>query len=130
MLIYESGVFIVLFSASIVMFMFVAILKKGTSEDDFDLCRRRGLSSRATVAMFAISGLSFLLATLYVGAVITAFVPVIRKTLVDNIDEPLSVRLTLAHDAAKGYNIMMKWSINLPVSRNRFTNFPCPTIVL
>jgi len=80
--------------------------------------------------MFATSGLSFLLATLYVGTVITAFVQVIRKTLVDNIDDPLSVRATLAFEAAKSYNIMMNWSINLPVSRNRFISFLCPTIVL
>ena len=70
--------------------------------------------------MFAISGLAFLLATLYVGTVITDFVQVIRKTLVDNIEDPLSVRSTLATEAAKPYKIIMNWSINFPVSRNRW----------
>lgn len=66
--------------------------------------------------MFVATGLSFLVSTLFVGVVLTAFVKEIHKTFVENINEPLSERLGLADDVVKSYTIIMNWSINVSVS--------------
>lgn len=72
--------------------------------------------------MFGATGLCFLLSTLYVGTIITAIVQVIQKTLTQNIDDPLSERLSLSHLthlAIKSEDIIILWSVNLPVSHNQ-----------
>jgi len=66
--------------------------------------------------VFVATGLSFLVSTLFVGVVLTAFVKEIHKTFVENINEPLSERLGLADDVVKSYTIIMNWSINVSVS--------------
>ena len=58
------------------------------------------------------------MATLYIGTIIAGFVRLVQITLVENVDDPLAERSGLAHVALKSSNIILSWSLNIPVSRN------------
>ena len=94
--------FIVLFTASIVIFVFVLSYAKITdisksSETD----RRKGFSNRATVAMFTATVTNFLLSSLNTGIHITEFVVAIRGGLIVGVDNPLPELREVSSDALR-----------------------------
>ena len=80
--------------------------------------RRRGFPNRATVVMFVVTIINFLLSSLYTGTEVALFILLIRKTLVLDLDYPLSEKPELVNDALQNLNLVHFWSKNLPVSSN------------
>ena len=119
----HKGVFVVLFSASVVIFMFVfSFLQVAyflARPDSLRFHRRRGFSNRLIAAMFVMTVINFLLFSLYIGAFVTAFITMfIRKALILDIDYPLTEKLELVNNALQNLEIVELWSANLLVRSN------------
>jgi len=114
-----KGVFAVLFSASVAIFMFVfSFLRVAyllARPDPPRFHRRRGFSSRTTAAVFVVTVINFLLFSLSTGTEIATFIVLIRKAL---ILDPLSEKQELLNNVLQNLTIVIFWSANLPVSRN------------
>ena len=118
-LINTPGVFVVLFSSSVVIFMFVSKTHSTKCPDSFEPDRRRGFSNRLIAVMFMATVLNFLLFSLYVGTEVAGFVVFIQKALVDNIEIPLVDRPQLVDDALHVTNLIEFWAADLTVSHCR-----------
>ena len=119
----KKGAFVVLFSASVVIFMFVfSFLQVAyflARPDSPRFHRRRGFSNRLIAAMFVMTVINFLLFSLYIGTQLVAFTTVyIRKALILDIYYPLSAKGKLVHDALQKLKFLVLWSANLPVRSN------------
>ena len=111
-----KGVFVILFSASVVIFVSVSsFLRFLVRPDTTRFHRRRGFSNRTTAAMFIMTVINFLLSSLHTGTEVVAFTVFIRKAL---IEYPLSEKPELVLDVLQNLNIVIYWSENLPVSSN------------
>ena len=113
-----KGVFIILFSASIVIFVFVfSSLQVAcflARPDPPKFHRRRGFSNRATAAMFVGTVINFLLFSLSTGTETAMFIVSIRRALILDIEYPLSEKQELV--GLPNPIIAQLWSANLPVS--------------
>ena len=92
-----TGAFVVLFSASVAIFMFVfSFLRVAyflASPDPPWFLRRRGFSNHEVAAMFIMTVINFLLFTLHIGTRLAAFTTVfIRKALIMDIYYPRPIR--------------------------------------
>ena len=69
--------------------------------------------------MFVMTVINFLLFSLYIGILLTAFIAMfIRKALILDINYPLSEKLELLNNALQNLEIVELWSANLPVRNN------------
>ena len=117
------GVFLVLFSASVVIFAFVSY-KRAYSfarSDTPKSHRRRGLSRRATAVMFVTTVINLLLFTLNTGMEVASLTTLIRqKSLNLDIDLPLSKipipRPGLVSSVSWSMILVTFWTTYLPVS--------------
>ena len=113
-----KGVFVVLFSASVVIFVFVlSFLRVAyflTRPDPPRFHRRRRFSDRWAAAMFVVTVINFLLFGLSAGNEIAKFAMFIRKDL---IEDPL-LKKQESENALQNLMIVQFWSANLPVSNN------------
>ena len=117
-----TGVFLVLFSASVVIFAFVSC------KDPYSLARsdppkshrRRGFSSRATAAMFATTATNLLLFTLNTGLQVTELAMNIQPPLNPDTGLPLSEisipRPELVGKVVWNMVLVAFWVSYLPVS--------------
>ena len=109
-----------LFSASLVIFVFVFSFRNVTHSaarpDHPKFDRRRGFSNRATAAIFVATVINFLLLSLFTGSQVAMFVVSIRKTLILDIDHPLSERPELVNNALRNANLASVWALTIPVS--------------
>jgi len=114
-----KGAFVVLFSASVVIFVFVfSFLRVGyflVGPDPPRFHRRRGFSNRPIAAVFVVTVINFLLLSLSTGTEIAMFILLIRKALILG---PLSGKQELIDNVLRNLNIVSFWSANLPVSRH------------
>ena len=114
-----KGVFVVLFSASVVIFMFVFYFLRVTyflaRPDPLRLHRRRGFPNRATAAMFVVTVINFLLFSLSAGILVATFIVALRKALTLDIEYPLSEKGELVNNALQNLSIVQFWSAYLPV---------------
>ena len=117
-----TGLFFVLFSASVVIFMFVFSFLQAafyvlSRSDPSKFDRRRGFSTRATAAMFIATVINFLLFSLRTGYEVTLF---IRQGLIIilDIDYPLSWKPELVDHALRKGILVSPWAGILPVSIN------------
>jgi len=116
-----TGLFVVLFSASVVIFAFVFFSpspKPLISQQDLipQLDRRRGFSNRVIAAMFVTTIVNFLLSSLNAGAQVAGIIVFIRTALILDIDYPLSEKRGLVNNALQNVNIVHNWAAILPVS--------------
>ena len=113
-----KGVFVVLFSASIVIFMFVfSFLRVACFLARPDLLRfhrRKRFSNRTAASMFVVTVINFLLFSLSVGIQIAMFTVLTRKALILDIEYPLSEKQELLE--LPNLTTVQLWSVNLPVS--------------
>jgi len=117
------GVFVVLFSASVVIFVFVIsclehrlLARPDPSKPD----RRKGFSNRPTAAVFVATVINFVLFSLVTGTQVAIFVVSIRKALILDIDYPLSEKLEVVKKVVWNLDIVIDWAGNTPVSTNLF----------
>ena len=114
-----KGAFVVLFSASVVIFMFVVSLLRVAyflaGPDPPKLLRRRGFPNRATAAMFVVTVINFFLFSLSAGTVIATFITFFRKALTLDIEYPLSEKGELVTNTLQNLNMVQFWSAYLPV---------------
>ena len=118
-----KGAFVVLFSASVVIFMFVFLFLRVAHflarPDPPRFHRRRGFSNREIAAMFVMTVVNFLLVSLHIGTRLAAFTTVyIRKALILDIYYPLSEKGEPVGNALQDLNLVILWSANLPVRSN------------
>ena len=115
-----KGVFVVLFSASVVIFMFVfSFLRVAYFLARPDLPRfhrRRPFSNRATASMFVVTVINFLLFNLTIGIQIAMFTVLTREALILDIEYPLSEKQELLE--LPNLITVQLWSANLPVNNN------------
>ena len=114
-----SGIFVVLFSVSVAIFLLVVPFRKPfISQQAPKLDRRRGLSNRATTAMFAATVINFLLSSLNTGNIVALFIVFIQKGLkiIPNNDYPIADRAELLNSALRIVNIIGLWASIFPVS--------------
>ena len=78
--------------------------------------RRRGLTSRPTVAMFILISISFTLSTIYLAAYMASFAIQIRSVLVNNIGMELSEKIALASAAIAKPEVIQLFSFPFMVS--------------
>jgi len=111
-----KGIFVVLFSASVVIFMFVFSFLQVSCflarPNPPRFHRRRGFSNRAAAAMFAVTVINFLLFSLGTGTETAMSTVLIRKAL---ILDPLSEKGELVNNTLQNLTIVIFWSVNLPV---------------
>ena len=112
-----AGVFVVLFSASVVIFMFVLSFLEAT---DFlpvllKFDRRRGFPNRTTAAMFAATFINFSASSLKAGNHVAGFVVFVRTALMDH---PLSEKPEMVNDALRKMELVTLWAGSFPVSSN------------
>jgi len=120
------GVFVILFSASIIISVFVFsfsrgrfILSKNWSPEIYRRkLGREGFTKRATAAMFVATVINFLLSSLNTGTHVVVFITSIRKALILDIDYPLLGKPQLVNTALQNLNIVDFWAGILPVSNN------------
>jgi len=109
-----SGVFVVLFSASVVIFTFVFSFRKAIyfspSHD-----RRKGFSNRVTAAMFVTTVINFLLSSLNTGIQVAAFIVLIRKAPILDTDYE-KPDLANTGSVLQNITVVAFWTANLPVS--------------
>ena len=111
------GVFIVLFSASVIIFVFVLSRGKVAYFSKLlKLDRRKGFSNRATAAVFAATVINFILSSVNTGITISGFIIYIRTALLLNIDYPLLEKPELAGNAPHYLAIVSLWAVYFPVS--------------
>ena len=117
-----KGAFVVLFSASVVIFMFVFSFLRFVHflarPNPPRFRRRRGFSNRLIAAMFVMTVINFLLSSLYIGAGAAFITVYIRKALILNTDHPLPEKGELIKNALQSLNIILLWSGNIPVGSN------------
>ena len=118
-----TGLFFVLFSASVVIFVFVFSYLQAafyflSRSDPSKFDRRRGFSTRATAAMFITTIINFLLFSLNTGTEVAGFIVLIRKGLmiILDIDYPSSEKPELVNNALRNVNLVGSWAGTLPVS--------------
>ena len=111
-----SGVFVVLFFASVVIFVFVFSFRKATYSWSPKLGRRKGFFNRATGAMFAATVINFLLSSLNTAIQVASLVVFIRKALILGVDYPLSEKPELVKNALRNVNLVGFCAGGLPVS--------------
>ena len=115
-----TGVFVVLFSASAVIFVFVFPFHKVayflTRPDPHKFDRRRGFSNRAKATTFAVTVTNFILCSLSTGTTVAPLIVAIRKALILDIDHPLSEMPALINNALHDVNIINVWASDVPVS--------------
>ena len=114
-----TGVFVLLFSTSVVIFVFVFSFCKVTyflaRPDPRNFDRRRGFSNRATAAMFAVTVINFIIFSLGIGTQVAIVIVAIRKALILNIDFlPFSEMPDKA--LLQSMDIVGIWAEDLPVS--------------
>ena len=80
--------------------------------------RRKGLSNRATAAMFVATTINFLLTSFVTGTQVAMFIVSIRKVLTLSVDDPLSEKLELVKKMVWNLDIAIDWVGNTPVSTN------------
>jgi len=116
-----SGVFVVLFSASVVIFVFVSCksIYFLATPDPRKLDRRKGFSNRTTAVMFVATVVNFLLYSLNTGTQVAAYIVLIRKALILDIAYSLSENPGLVYGALRHINVVMNWSGSIPVSLYR-----------
>ena len=117
-----TGVFVVLFSASVVIFAFVFFFpleKSPISQQAPKFDRRKGFSKRATAAVFVTTVINFILSSLNTGTQVALFIVFIRKALILDIDIPLSEKPEIINSALQNLNIVANWAANFPVSINQ-----------
>ena len=117
-----KGIFVVLFSASVVFFMFVFSFMRIAyflaRPDPLRFHRRRGLFNRATAAMFVVTVINFLLTSFGIGTTVATFILSFRKALTPDVEYPLSEKRELVDKALQNLSIADVWSASLPVSSN------------
>ena len=118
-----KGVFIGLFSASVVIFVFVPSSPRVTyfltSPDPTRFYRRRGFSNRLAAAIFVVTVINCLLFSLNTGTQVAVFIALIQKTLIIlDTDYPLRERQDVVNSALRNLKIVNYWSESLPVSNN------------
>ena len=115
-----TGVYVVLFAASVVIFMSVFSFLQFTyfvsRPDPSEFDRRRGFSNRATAAMFVATIINFLLCSLNVGNQIATIVVFIRDALILDVHYPFSKDRVLVNNALRKPNIVGLWASTLSVS--------------
>ena len=118
-----TGLFFVLFSASVVIFVFVFSFLQAafyflSRSDPSKFDRRRGFSTRAMAAMFIATVINFLLFSLGTGTEVAGVIVFIRKglTIILDIDYPLSEKPELVNNALRNGNLVVFWAETLPVS--------------
>ena len=114
-----KGIFVVLFSASVAIFVFVFSFPYFLARaDDPIFHRRRGFSNRAIAAMFVVTVINFLLIGLAHGTMVATFIVSFRKALTPDIEYPPSKKGELVNEVLQNLMIIDFWSANLPVSSN------------
>ena len=115
-----AGVFVILFSASVIIFVFVFSFRKVayflTRPDPPKSDRRRGFSNRITAVTFAATVINFILCSLNIGTTVAPFIMAIRKVLILDIDYPLLEKPDLINDALRDATIVNSWAGDVPVS--------------
>ena len=114
-----TGLFFILFSASVVIFVFVFSFLQAafyflSRSDPSKFDRRRGFYTRATAAMFIATAINLLLFSLNTGTDVAAFIVFIRKSLLD-INHPLSEKRELVNKMLRIVNSLRSWANILPV---------------
>ena len=66
--------------------------------------------------MFVVTVTNFFLSSLNIGARVANFIMLIRKTLILDLDFPLSEQQELVVNALRNVNIVAVWAANIPVS--------------
>ena len=117
-----TGVFLALFSASVVIFVFVSykcaysLARPDASKSH----RRRGFSKRATAVMFVTTVINLLLFSLSTGSQVAISIMVIRRSLNPDINLPLSEialpRPGLVRSMSWSMILVAFWASYLPVS--------------
>lgn len=82
------------------------------------LDRRKGFSNRVAAGIFVTTVINFILSTLSTGSYVWAFIVIIRKALILDINYPLSEMPELISNALLARNLLADWAGNLPVSIN------------
>jgi len=117
-----TGLFVVLFSMSVVIFVFVfsflPVAHFLARPDLQRFHRRKGFSERLTAVMFAMTVINFLLSSWNTGNWIVGFIVPTQKAFMLNIDYPLSEKRESVNNALRNLTIVTLWSGNLPVSSN------------
>ena len=119
-----KGIFLALFSASVVIFVFVfSFLRLACffpRPDPPKSHRRRGFSNRPIAAMFMVTVINLLLFTLAVGIDIAIITLLIREAPILNIKYPRSEKRGLVKNPLQNLSLdtVLLWSVNLPVSSN------------
>ena len=117
-----KGVFLALFSASVVIFVFVFSFLRVAyflgRPDSSRFHRRRGFSNRATAAMFMVTVINFLLFSLASGTELATITLFIRKALILDIEYPLSEKRGLVKNTLQSLRTLLFWSASLSVSIN------------
>ena len=115
-----TGVFVILFSASVIIFVFVFSFRKVayflTRPDPPKFDRQRGFSNRITAVTFAVTVINFILCSLDIGTIVAPFIVAIRKALILDIDYPFSGMPDLINNALQDVNIVNSWASDVPVS--------------
>ena len=113
-----TGVFLVLFFASAVIFAFVSY-KIGayslTKPDAPKSHRRRGFSSRTIAAVFVTTVINLLLFSLHAGIQVATFIMIIRNPPNPDVDHPFS-EMVLANVMIQNMVLVTFWAAYLPVS--------------
>jgi len=117
------GVFVVLFAASIIIFMFVFFCLRSrlylSKTDPPKPDRRKGFSNRTTAVMFVATAINFLLTSLVIGTEVSMFIVSVRKALILDTDFLLSEKLELVKKVVWKLDIAIEWTGSIPVSTNR-----------
>ena len=114
-----KGIFVILFSASVVIFMFVfSSLRIGyflATSERLRFHRRRGFSNRAIAAMFAVTVINFVLIGLGIATIIATFIVFFRKALTLDVEYPLSEKGESVNKTLLSLMIAQYWSSYFPV---------------
>jgi len=97
---------------------FLLPAKNPLFQQDLKFDRRRGLSNRATSAMFVVTVINVLLASLDAGTQVAIFFVLIRKGLILDVDYPPSEKPVLANDVLRNSTIIGTWTGCFPVGES------------
>ena len=111
-----------LFSASVIIFVFVCSFLSTplyfvARPNPQTLDRRRGFSNRATAVMFGATVINFILSSLDTASQLAVLIVLIRRTLILDMDSPLSEKSELVNNATWSVpDVIDTWAGSLAVS--------------